>query len=120
MKTRYLIFLTAVIGIISEFVHPNIKTWVPVSLAAYIICGLLVALAIYFRKKDRKKFIATLVGSAIVFTEYAVITAVAFLRMADKIIADGPISIGASVIVAIMLAVIAFWDDVKRRILIKK
>lgn len=112
MKNIHFIFLTLVIGIISELVHPDMKTWVPVSVVAFIILSFFVALTIYFHKKDKRKFKGLVIVAIITFTEYTVITAIAYLRMIDTIIADGTVGIVATMIAVIMFSTIAFWSDI--------
>lgn len=115
MKSIHFIFLTVVIGIISELVHPDMKTWGIVSIVAYMICGFFAILAIYFHKKDGRKFIKSVTVAIITFTEYAVITAIAYLRMIDTIIADGPAAIVATIVAVSMFSIIAFWSDITQR-----
>ena len=121
MKARWFSFLLLVTGIVSEFTHPNIQTsWIPLSVATYIICGFLAVLAILFRKKNRIRCMRAIAGAVVVFTEYAVITAVAYFRMVDTIIADGAAVIGVTIVATIVFAVIVFWSDVKKRLHIQK
>ena len=121
MKTRWFPFLFLVTGIVSEFTHPNMQTsWVPISVATYSICGFLAVLALLSRKKNRTRFMRAIAGAVVVFTEYAIITAVAYLRMVDTIIADGAEVIGVTIVATIVFAVIVFWDDVKKRFHIQK
>lgn len=120
MKARYFVFLTLVIGIVSEFIHPNIQTWVPVSVVAYIACGFSVILAICFRKKDKKKFIRAIVVAFIIFTEYAIFSVIAYFRMIDTTIEKGPVAIVGTIVGIIILAIIAFWDELRQRLYIPK
>jgi len=113
------VILTLIIGTISQCIHPEMQTWVTVSTVTYIICGLLgIAIAFYYRK-DRKKMRKAITGIVVVYTEYAVISAIAYFRMIDTILEEGPLSIALNIAVFIVFTIIVFWDDVKERLFIK-
>lgn len=111
-KSIHFIFLTVVIGIISELVHPDMKTWGTVSIVAYMICGFFTILAIYFHKKDERKFRKLITVAIIIFMQYVVITAIAYLRMIDAIVENGTKGIVTTILVASVFLTITFWSDI--------
>ena len=84
MSTIIFFIVTLITAIISELAHPDIRNWVPFSIVAYIILGLVVGLGIilYFKKKKKMALEAGLIAFFI-FWEYAIITVFSYLRMVD-------------------------------------
>lgn len=114
MKVRYFILLTLITAVISQLVHPNMSTWVPLSTMAYAVCLILIMGAIYFRHKHNEgALLVAVAGAIIVFTEYAIITAVAYFRMINTLISDGPAAIIIAIVALVVFSIIAFWDYVR-------
>ena len=100
---KLFVFLTVIVAIISQFIYPDINTWIPFSLVTYIIIGFLAALALFFKLKNNKKVARTIIETVVIFfIEHAVITAIAYLRMVDSIIEEGPWCVGITIFVAII------------------
>ena len=116
IKPSLFVILTIMIGVISQLVHPAIETWIPVSIATYVVIGILVFLATCsWKKQEKKKAINIGILAVILFSEYALISAIAYIRMIDDIIAEGPGAIVCVTSGSVIALIITFYEPVKRR-----
>lgn len=100
---KLFVFLTILVTLGSQFIHPEGDTWLPISYGTYVICGFLLVLSLFCKLKNRKKLAKTMIETVVIFfVEYAVITAIAYLRIVDILIEEGPLYIGATIVAALI------------------